>query len=217
MKKTMVSLLLILALTIALGVSAAAAVDVTGFAAVTVADGFEGKVTLTPVTADGTPAMASHGAYMNAVKLNVSYTDAAQGGFYLVLALDSDNGMPTESSIQYINQETAGSSQVDFTIYPKDLESGMTYYIYLSSNADGQLDGLTCVASFTYATYRLGDVDGNGYVSSNDALWVMNAAVGNMKLDAVQMMAADVNQNGSVDAKDALAILRAVVHLEEIA
>lgn len=215
-KKTVVSLLLIVAMTAALCLSAAAAVDVSGFTAVSVESGFTGMVTLTPMKADGTAAVSNYGAYMDAVKMNVDYSGAAQGGYYLALALSTDSGVPTESNIQYIDQNTAGGNQVSFTIYPKDLESGMTYYVYLSSNIDGQINTLTKVASFTYVTYRLGDVDGNGVISSNDAVWVMSAAADNIVLDPAQKLAADVNKDGSVDVTDALFILRAVVHLVTI-
>lgn len=220
MKKRIVSLLLICVLLLALGLSAGAADIVTeGFTDVAVADAFADAVSVVPLKADGSAAELVGGVYVDAVKLQVTYSDAVPSCYYMVLALTSENGVPTENNILYLDQVTA-QGEVSFTVYPRAMADGETGYIYLSSNADTGVGGLTKVASFTYTsvsvTYRLGDVDGNSFISSNDAVWVMNAAAENIQLDAAQTLAADVNLDGSVDATDALFILQAVVHLRTI-
>jgi len=58
----------------------------------------------------------------------LSYSDATEGGMYLVLVL-SDNTKPTNSNILYVNQETAGTDGVTFNnVYPKEITDS---YIYL--------------------------------------------------------------------------------------
>lgn len=216
MKKRIVSLLLVCVLMLALGLSAGAAgTEKEGFAGVIVADEFTDTVSVVPLKADGSAAELVGDVYVDAVKLKVTYSAAVPYCYYMVLALASDSGIPTDSNILYLDQVTAENG-ASFVAYPREMASGETGYIYLSSNADAGIDALTQVASFTYVSYRIGDVDGNGTVSSNDAVWVMNAAAENVELDAAQALAADVNQDGFVDVTDALFILQAVVHLRTL-
>ncbi len=60
---------------------------------------------------------------------------------------------------------------------------------------------------------KLGDVDGNGKVTSADALLVLQAAAGNKTLTADQQKKADYNKDGSVSAIDARKILQVVAGL----
>jgi hypothetical protein len=55
-----------------------------------------------------------------------------------------------------------------------------------------------------------GDVDGDGTLSSLDALLVLRYVLGLVDLTPAQIAAADVNGSGSVDSTDALMILRSV-------
>lgn len=216
MKKRVVSLLLACTLMLVLGLSAgAASAGKEGFTGIAVADAFSNTVFVEPLKADGTAAELVGDVYVDAVKLRVTYTDAAPSCYYMVMALATDNGIPTDNSILYIDQTTAGN-EAEFVVYPKAMDCGETGYIYLSSNADSGIGNLTQVASFTYVSYRPGDVDGNGSISSNDALLVMNA-IGELKeLDVAQQAAADVDGNGIVTVEDALYILQAVVHLRTL-
>ena len=212
MKKAIVSALLVCMVLSLLCVPAGAAQQKSGFAGV--GSNVDG-VSLIPLKADGTAAELVNGLYVDAAKMSVTYSGAVSGSFYLVLALSSE-GVPTESNIQYIDQNTAAVGGVSFVIYPKDLESGMTYYVYLSSNADADISALTPVASFTYVSYRPGDVDGNGSISSNDAVMVMNYLAENIDLSAEQLLAADVDNTVGVSVTDALYILQAIAHLKTL-
>ena len=58
------------------------------------------------------------------------------------------------------------------------------------------------------AAPQLGDVNGDGYIDSADAMLCLRSAVGLKKLTAEQKSAADVNKDGFVDAGDAIKILR---------
>ena len=55
---------------------------------------------------------------------------------------------------------------------------------------------------------ELGDVNGDGYIDSADAMLCLRSAVGLKKLTEEQKSAADVNKDGFVDAGDAIKILR---------
>lgn len=58
------------------------------------------------------------------------------------------------------------------------------------------------------AAPQLGDVNGDGYIDSADAMLCLRSAVGLTELTAEQKSAADVNKDGFVDAGDAIRILR---------
>lgn len=58
------------------------------------------------------------------------------------------------------------------------------------------------------AAPQLGDVNGDGYIDSADAMLCLRSAVGLTELTAEQKSAADVNKDGFVDAGDAIMILR---------
>jgi|GEM_PF-954489 len=66
------------------------------------------------------------------------------------------------------------------------------------------------------ATILYGDVDGDGYLSAEDARRTLRAAVGLEALTEVQEYAADTNRDGRIAADDSRLTLRAVVGLEYI-
>ena len=131
---------------------------------------------------------------------------------YLLIA-QSENGVPKEGNIVYIDQTVGeASGTITFYVYPKTLSKG-TYYVYLSStNGARQL-----VATFEYYIPRaLGDIDGDSKVSSKDSLWALQASVNKRDLDSIQTYAADVDHDGKVSSKDALWILQASVNKREL-
>lgn len=211
MKKLLRTFLLAAALTALLCVSALAA------------DSAVSNVTgniLTPKTAEGETITAdTNGKYENAVKFDVNAT-GTQGSQYLLLVL-RDQKVPTEQNIVYINQAAAGEDgKLAFTgsdaAYPMTMTSG-TYYVYLVG------DGKTFApaASFTYeAGYTLGDVDGDGKWTANDALYTLQIAVNKttLKIDNVDVpvtdamrAAANADKDKYVTANDALLILQKAV------
>jgi len=141
--------------------------------------------------------------FANAVKLKVTIS-GLEDEFQLILA-QSEYGVPTQSNIVYIDQETSADGKVEFTVYPKSLSSGSTYYVYLA-NASGRRELLTFKY---YQSYMLGDVDENGKLSSNDALFALQAAAGKRTLSENARLAADADKNGKLSSNDALFILQA--------
>lgn len=61
---------------------------------------------------------------------------------------------------------------------------------------------------------KLGDVNGDGVVDSDDAVLVLRYSVGLENLNSNQIMAADINCNGIVDANDSVLILRKSIGLD---
>lgn len=206
---------LFLAASITLLCVTALAADSGGMYNVQVEDAYQGgTVTVTPQTADGVEAAPvsteingeTKDLYQGAVRAQVTYSGARDGAYYLILALNGE-GTPTEENIVYIDQ-TAGASGAAFNVYPSSLVSGQTYGIYLSGS-DGT--GLTKVASFDYyMPYILGDVNEDRKLSSNDALWTLQAVAQNRTLSANAALAADADRSGKLSATDALFILQAV-------
>lgn len=56
-------------------------------------------------------------------------------------------------------------------------------------------------------SYQIGDVNGDKVINSNDALAVLENAVGSKKLDTAQTKRADINKDSKVTSADALVIL----------
>lgn len=214
MKKTIRLCLLLGLILIALCVTAAAAEPtVAGIYNKAVETEFSSKVTVTPKDSSGTEVTNDSGCgaygyqsfYQNAVMLSVTYTNATSGDNYMIFVTDAE-GAPTESSLVYINQITASSATICFdSVYPGSLLSGKTYYVYLS----GTGLSYTKIASFHYfAPYKLGDVNDDTYVDTDDALLILRSYVGTYTLTDKQKQAADVNRDKLIDTDDALLVLR---------
>ena len=126
------------------------------------------------------------------------------GAYSLVLLLEGDKAVPTESNIQYIDQTSIKGGAVTFTLKPKALTEG-TYNIYISTTDKA----LEKVASFKYGTkppYMLGDVNGDGKVTAYDASLILQHTANLVDLTGV--VAADVNKDGKITAYDASMILQ---------
>ena len=220
MKKLLRTLLLAAALTALLCVSALAA-DST-------VSNVTGNI-LTPKTAEGAEITAdANGKYTNAVQFDLTATEGlTNGSQYLVLMLKDDgkNTVPTAENIYYINQKAAADGKLAFTneggdpIYPMDLVNG-TYSIYIVGEGKN-FNATKADASFTYeAGYTLGDVDGDGKWTANDALYTLQIAVNKttLKIDNVDVpvtdamrAAANADKDKYVTANDALLILQKAV------
>jgi hypothetical protein len=144
-------------------------------------------------------------------QLQLTYSSAENGSYYLVLVLDDDTGIPTADNIVYIDQLTASGDSVTFNIYPSRLEPGKAYTIGLSGS-DANLTGLTQVASYRYyVAYTLGDVNNDGTIDVSDVMAVINHIVEITSLSGNQLLAADTTGNQVVDVSDAMKIVNYIV------
>lgn len=207
MKKVFRTALILALAVLCLCLCASAAEATSGIYNVTTTSG----TTLTPqdasgnnVTAATAPAGLTGSFYPGAVRVKMTYSGAASGAQYLVLALNDGTSVPTESNVAYIDQ-TSGT--VIFDIYPSKLENEKTYHIYLSSDAAGS-NGLTEVGSFQYyAPYKLGDVNSDGSINVVDAMLCFNHFVKNTTLTGNDFLAADVVKDNVVNVQDGMQIL----------
>ena len=168
--------------------------------------------TVTPMTAGKDVITAdANGLYADAAQLKVTVTGFT-GNYYLVLALNDSSSTPTKDNIAYIDQQGSAT----FNVYPNELKADKEYHIWLST--DNQK--LTEVASFKYykpagaSEGMLGDVDGNGKITSTDARNVLKFSVyksNPVKAEGIIPVAlqpyADVDKNGSVTSTGARYIL----------
>lgn len=168
--------------------------------------------TVTPKTATGGDPEQKHVPgdedtfYVNAVKLEVT-VPATAGDYGLIFARSGEaTDEPNEDNLVYIDQKTADAATITYDVYPKALTADVTYYLFFSTNSAAK----TKVAEFKYyLPYKLGDVDENGKLTSNDALYALQAAGGKRTLSENAKLAADADKNGKLTSNDALYILQA--------
>ena len=227
MKRILKPLLLCAALSALLCVSAFAddaASDVAGLYGATAAA--DANTTFSYADATGavvTQTTAVDGninVYDGAVKLNVAYNAAQPNAYYLILVTNTDltggaaainAARITDSTVEYIDQKTAVTAILDFTVYQKSFAADKTYYVYLASNAGNGM-ALTQVGSYKYYStapaYTLGDVNDDEAIDIDDLLLILDYTLErNFLSEGNQLAAADVNQDGAVDVDDLLLIL----------
>ena len=216
MKKLLRSLLLAAVLTTVLCVGALAAdggPTVDGIYNVNV----EAADTLTPQDASGTAVSATNegGAYSafykGAVKLSVDVSDLRNGEQYLLLIVkNGTNGALTGDSIYYIAQAAATDGKVAFTAYPKTMSSG-SYTVYLTGGGRTISSGAKVGSFDYYQAYTLGDVNGDGGITTTDARLILQYIVGSAQFKEWQKLAADVNKKDGINVTDARLILKYVI------
>ena len=180
----------------------------------------EGGYTVSMKTESGAVATAYTGivgdytgtVYENAAKLTLTFSGQA-GKQYMVFLLKGE-AVPTEGSIQYINQ-AAGDGTVNFEIYPKDLTVAGEYRLYVSgTDLDyTQVATFSVTKSWEKAPYILGDVDEDREVTAADAALILQFVVKLTDLTPSQIAAAGVSGREEVSAADAALIHQYVVKL----
>ena len=196
MRKWLSSGLLVLALALLMSTAA-------------LADEVEGIINVT-INATASSDITAEVDSTNHDILNLSYKNPAAGSEYVVFVTKTD-ATPTQNNLVYIDQLTGGKG---FKVYPMDLTSGDTYYIWVSSNASGGVGsgGVTQIGTFGYyAAYKLGDVNEDGSVNVSDAAAIVNHVVGRSALTGNKLKAADTNSDGTVNVSDAAEIVNFVV------
>ncbi len=123
-----------------------------------------------------------------------------------------------DEHIKYMNQSVAGKNgecSVTFQI-PFDIDGG-TYAIYVGGEDVDTTDVryFSIASSSPGTTYISGDVDKNGTVNMQDALWILRRVVAAPLPSGVTLNedAGDVDGNNRIDATDATYILRHTVKL----
>ncbi|MBQ1995297.1 MAG: dockerin type I repeat-containing protein, partial [Clostridia bacterium] len=100
------------------------------------------------------------------------------------------------------------------TIFGSDLSlDGLEYYIVASDGVNTVTKGsaetpYTVVIKDASALSRIGDVDGNGAVTTKDALMLMQCLNGDLLLSDDAFKRADLNDDGELSSAEALRILQ---------
>lgn len=134
MKKWLKQSLLLCLLAALLCGSVLAADTESGLCDLTSHNGYQLTAVGTPVTVDGKRV------YPGTQTLSLTCEDPAAGENLLLV--QTDEGVPTEENLVYIDQKTGSA---DFEIYPSSLADGVTYYVYIANDT-----GKTLAGTFSY-------------------------------------------------------------------
>jgi len=150
-------------------------------------------------------------------KLTVTYTDTEvieDGAYYMVVMVKGgeDGYTITKDSVLYIDQVTGDSSgSISFTVYPSHIEDS----VILISGAGLSGESGPLIAAIIDAKFILGDVNGDKYVDTFDAIMILQSRVSLRELTAEQKIAANVDGDADIDVADAVMILQLIVGLIE--
>ena len=134
MKKWLKQSLLLCLLAALLSSSVFAADTESGLCDLTSHNGYQLTAVGTPVTVDGKRV------YPGTQTLSLTCDNPAAGENLLLV--QTDEGVPLEENLVYIDQKTGSA---DFEIYPSSLADGVTYYVYVSNDT-----GKTLAGTFSY-------------------------------------------------------------------
>ena len=134
MKKWLKQSLLLCLLAVLLSSSVFAADTESGICDLNSHNGYQLTAVGTPVTVDGKRV------YPGTQTLSLTCDNPAVGENLLLV--QTDEGVPLEENLVYIDQKTGSA---DFEIYPSSLADGVTYYVYVSNDT-----GKTLAGTFSY-------------------------------------------------------------------
>ena len=134
MKKWLKQSLLLCLLAALLSSSVFAADTESGICDLNSHNGYQLTAVGTPVTVDGKRV------YPGTQALSLTCDNPAAGENLLLV--QTDEGVPLEENLVYIDQKTGSA---DFEIYPSSLADGVTYYVYVSNDT-----GKTLAGTFSY-------------------------------------------------------------------
>ena len=134
MKKWLKQSLLLCLLAALLSSSVFAADTESGICDLNSHNGYQLTAVGTPVTVDGKRV------YPGTQTLSLTCDNPAAGENLLLV--QTDEGVPLEENLVYIDQKTGSA---DFEIYPSSLADGVTYYVYVSNDT-----GKTLAGTFSY-------------------------------------------------------------------
>ena len=130
MKKWLKQSLLLCLLAALLSSSVFAADTESGICDLNSHNGYQLTAVGTPVTVDGKRV------YPGTQTLSLTCDNPAAGENLLLV--QTDEGVPLEENLVYIDQKTGSA---DFEIYPSSLADGVTYYVYVSNDTGKTLAG----------------------------------------------------------------------------
>ena len=152
--------------------------------------------------------------YQDADNLAITRSGAATGEYYGIVMVDG-TGLPTkDSTVYYINQETAASSDVSFNVHPKlpTDTTDMTLYISSSKKDDSLISipmnyAVNATEVVPEPEYKLGDANGDDEVDVKDVIAIRRHITGGYNV-TINEAASNVNDDDKIDVKDAIVIRR---------
>ena len=214
-------------ITLVLAMAAASLISTTAMAADETISGFYDIGTATDVVItpyDGETAVtvaeknideddAMEQVYVDSKKLEVVYDGATQSNYYSIILVDG-TGLPTkDSTIYYIDQETANSSSVAFNVSPKLPTETTDMTLYMSSDVAGfelvsiPMSYAVNVVIEEEPSYKLGDANGDDEVDVKDVIAIRRHITGGYSV-TINEAASNVNGDDKIDVKDAIVIRR---------
>ena len=214
-------------ITLVLAMAAASLINTTAMAAEETISGFydigtatdivitpyagETAVTATEKNIDEDDAKES--VYVGSDRLEVTFNGATAKERYGIILVD-EVGLPTkDSTVYYINQETAASSDVSFKAYIKAPTETTDMTLYISSS---KIDDELISIPMNYAvnvlveeepSYKLGDANGDDEVDVKDVIAIRRHITGGYNV-TINEAASNVNGDDKIDVKDAIVIRR---------
>lgn len=175
---------------------------------------------------ESAPAGKINATMSDTIKPNLYHTpvnQAYENNNLVITCTASDNVGVSEVILYYRTQGESTwkalnmSKQNDkysATIYGSEVTlAGLEYYIVASDNTNQINKGSAenpykVVVKDASSISRYGDVDGDGTITTKDALMIMQAINGDKLLTDDQFKRADLNKNGNLDSVEALRILQ---------
>ena len=142
--------------------------------------------------------------------LVISCTASDNIGISNVILYYRNVGVETWKELQMLKQNDRYSA----TIFGSELSmDGLEYYIVASDgvntiNKGSETDPYSVVIKDASSISRLGDVDGDGIVTTKDALMIMQSINGDLLLSDDEFKRADLNKDGVLSSVEALRILQ---------
>ncbi|MBQ6944307.1 MAG: hypothetical protein IJN43_08250, partial [Ruminococcus sp.] len=154
------------------------------------------QVTVAEKNIDEDDAMEQ--VYVDSKKLEVVYDGATQSKYYSIILVDG-TGLPTkDSTIYYIDQETANSSSVAFNVSPKLPTETTDMTLYMSSDVAGfelvsiPMSYAVNVVIEEEPSYKLGDANGDDEVDVKDVIAIRRHITGGYSV-TINEAASNVN------------------------
>ncbi len=153
-----------------------------------------------------------------------SFAVSEGGDYFISSVLQNFEMISNKFDIDHTRLTIKGTFKEKYTVadFRASLKNGEAVTV---RSADGTLvsdsryisTGMTASAANSGVTYTIivpGDLDGDGNITALDAVTILRALVGEIKLDPYQQRAGDIDGNNFVRADDAVAILKYSVGMD---
>ncbi len=132
-------------------------------------------------------------------------------GFNSAVSLSASNPLATASFNPQTLTPTESGATSTLTLTVSDTATPGTYNINVNASGGGKGHSTPISLTITSGGLRKGDVNGDGYITAQDAILVLRYKAGYITLTDEQKTRADMNGDGVIDETDARLILKKAV------